>query len=200
MKPSLIKKNIHYLPMPNTGETYISDVAINSTHITASFVFAIDDENNLWMSQNQKRGFDIPGGHVEPGETSEQAGIRETYEEIGAEVYVIPIGYKRLIVDDSATKPANYKYPYPESFMQFYAGIIDNIQSYEENEECKTPVAFKLDGNPAELSSWSCENKEALEWFTKKWNDKEDDFNLFIKEAYKAIYAFKMSASSLPIY
>ena len=43
-------------------------------------------ENRLLLVDVDQRGWSVPGGHIDPGETEEQALIREVKEEAGATV------------------------------------------------------------------------------------------------------------------
>lgn len=43
-------------------------------------------KGKLILTKHEKRGWEVPGGTIEPGEMPIQAAIRETYEETGAEL------------------------------------------------------------------------------------------------------------------
>ena len=62
-----------------TGENFILP---SREFLSAVFLIAIKGTKILCI--RNERGLDIPGGHIEPGETPQQALIREVYEEAGA--------------------------------------------------------------------------------------------------------------------
>ena len=55
------------------------------TPVTAALVFALS-EGRFVLADIAGRGWCIPGGRLEPGESPEQAAHREVYEEIGGAV------------------------------------------------------------------------------------------------------------------
>lgn len=61
-----------------------------------AYAIAFDGDRFLMVWHNERGGWEMPGGHVEPGETSEQACVREFMEEAGYEIEVVAtrdIGY-----------------------------------------------------------------------------------------------------------
>ena len=53
--------------------------------VTAVFALGVKD-GKMVLIDDEERGWDIPGGHVEPGETLDQALRREVREEAGCEI------------------------------------------------------------------------------------------------------------------
>lgn len=177
-----VVKNLPYLPIPNKSEIILTEIPSPSDLTTSSFA-VIFENDGIWMINNQKRGYDIAGGHIEKGETPKQAVNREVKEEGNITLkFVKPIGYQKLIV--KTHKPENYKYPFPISYMQFFWGELDNISEYVENNECKKPVYFSFNNSISDKNNWSCDDKNALQWLHSQW-DNNSILKTFILHAYK---------------
>jgi len=61
-----------------------------------AYAIAFKDDRFLMVWHKGRNGWEMPGGHVEEGETSEQAAKREFLEEAGYEIEVVAardIGY-----------------------------------------------------------------------------------------------------------
>ena len=130
--------DVGYLPVPNQVTAIIDPVVAPQELAPTAFVFPIMRDRSLVMARNIRRGLEIPGGHVEPGETLEQAARREALEEGLCKVPVlIPLGYLQMTT--SGPKPEGYKYPYPVSYQQFYTGIVEGFADYVGNDECFEP-------------------------------------------------------------
>jgi 8-oxo-dGTP diphosphatase len=77
--------------------------------VTAVKIYVFQD-GKLLLTHIKTRGWDLPGGHVEMGETPEQAVVRELQEETGATVGRFKlIGY--LNVTNEEQNEQNRKYP-----------------------------------------------------------------------------------------
>jgi len=61
-----------------------------------AYAIAFKDDRFLMVWHKGRNGWEMPGGHVEEGETSEQAAAREFLEEAGYEIEIVAtrdIGY-----------------------------------------------------------------------------------------------------------
>jgi len=90
--------------------------------VTSVHGVIFDGEQGL-VIEHEGRGLDIPGGHVEAGESLEAALRRELREEAGAEVWgVEQFAVGRIVVPEPL--PEGWPYPAPESFLVFFGGWL----------------------------------------------------------------------------
>lgn len=136
-------RNVKYLPMPNRVEFIKTHIMAPVDLTKTSFVIPFLNSDHVIMANNRRRGFEIPGGHIEPGEILIEAAQRECLEETGYEIVdLIPIGFLKMISDGEV--PSDWKYPHPISYQQFFAGEVSRWCSFEANDECKDPMAFPI--------------------------------------------------------
>lgn len=159
----IFSNKVSWVPGDNLQEYHI--VAEETQHqntTTASFVLGFF-ENKLVLADNLKRGIEIAGGHVEPGETVLQAAIRETFEEIGGIVSNIR-PFIRSTLTCFFDKPENYRYPFPVSHMEFYIAELSSIQQPTMLNEVNKPVflGFEVVDNQVvfDTSGWSKEHQD----------------------------------------
>lgn len=75
---------------------------MNYTHFVSVAGLVTDDRENILLVKSPRRGWEYPGGLVEPGETFQDALIREIKEESGIEVKITGfIGLCKNIEKDS---------------------------------------------------------------------------------------------------
>jgi 8-oxo-dGTP diphosphatase len=93
-----------------------ADTAPEELPVTAVKVYAVQDGSLLLTKVG--RGWDLPGGHIEGGETPEVALRREIMEETGATVDSIKlIGYLRIT--NTKENERNKRYPKQSCILIF---------------------------------------------------------------------------------
>jgi 8-oxo-dGTP diphosphatase len=58
-------------------------------HIVSAATIVLNDQNEILLIKGPQRGWEMPGGQVEEGESLKDAAIRETLEESGIEIEVV---------------------------------------------------------------------------------------------------------------
>ena len=156
--------NLDWIPEGNTVETYLSS-ELPKEGITAAYAIVFKDEKflmtDLREGERPTRRLDIPGGHIDEGESPEQACIREAYyEETGVVVSIIKlVAYSPFVL--TIPKPENYKYPYPKSYMVFYLCEAVREDPFEGNDS--THGRVWLAPEDFHKSQWCIENKIFLD-------------------------------------
>ena len=158
----------------NTVEIFLSDEMPDASLCTAVHTFVFKDNKFLQTETREGerwfRQLDVPGGHIDEGETPEEAGIRETLEETG-----VRIKNTRLVayikITSHGEKPEILKYPFPTSYILFYLCDFESEEPFEGNEETHGRVWLPFD--EFEKSKWCVENKVFLEEVMKSLNKYE---------------------------
>lgn len=131
------QNNLPWLPQPNTVVITATDELPPLALCTAAYVLAFEGDDVLMARLD--RGVDIPGGHIDPGETPEQAMRREVREETGAS-----LGPARLFAVQKMTvtgpKPEGYTYPYPVSYQLMYVAQGVTQGAFTSDEDSIGPV------------------------------------------------------------
>lgn len=134
-----VQRDVGYLPSPNRVELVLDPTPPPKNLTLSSFVIPIMADGRIVMAYNRRRGVEVPGGHIEPGESQEIAARREGLEETGAQLGKIKaLGHLRMT--SSGTVPNDWKYPHPLSYQSFFAAPVITIEPYTENDECLAPV------------------------------------------------------------
>lgn len=104
-----------------TWEFYLSHTVPPVELCTAAMCVPLVSTGEVVMTQN-RRGWELPGGHIEPGESVEEAMLRELMEEVGyiPETYHI-FGYRKVY----SSRPIPHAqregfYPSPISYVPYY--------------------------------------------------------------------------------
>jgi 8-oxo-dGTP diphosphatase len=136
-------QNLSWLPQPNEAHTILSSSLPPRELIATALVLAFD-RDRLLQTRLAARGWDIVGGHIEPGESPEDAARREAYEEAGARLGELHLlGYQRLRL--LGPRPAWYRYAHPDSYQVFYWAQIDALDEFIPTEEALERALFAPD-------------------------------------------------------
>lgn len=112
-------------------------------------VIIFDRENRVLLQKRADVGlWGLPSGHVEPGETVEQAAIREVWEETGLRIRIT-----RLIGVYSDPKSQIFHYPgrTVHFITTYFQGEILSGETFCNSKETLQLNFFSVDNLPAEL-------------------------------------------------
>lgn len=70
-------------------ERNITEVYTPPKHIVSAATIVLNDKKEILLIKGPVRGWEMPGGQVEEGESLKEAAVRETKEETGIEVEII---------------------------------------------------------------------------------------------------------------
>lgn len=153
------EENLDWIPAQNIVETYLADELPSVEYCPSAYAIVFKDgallQTELREGERPTRRLDIPGGHVDEGETPDESAVRETFEETGVHVRVIKlVGYKKVTVTE--TKPENWRYPYPTGYMAYYLCEVVEETHFEGNEDSHGRVWLNLED--FEMSDWCKRN------------------------------------------
>lgn len=141
-----VERDLDWLPRPNECRRVLSAVLPRRELITSAFALAFLGDR-LLMTNLRDRGWDVPGGHVEPGEDPEAAMRREVYEETGARLGVARVlGYDHIRLLGPA--PTGYRYPHPESYQVFFWARIAELSPFIPTDEAAERGLFGPEDAP----------------------------------------------------
>lgn len=128
-----VDRDVIGVPNPNEIQLVLDDALPDTRLVTTALGF-IFEKDQLLLSCLSHRGWDLPGGHLEPNETPEEALRREVLEETGADVCDLHVlGYEKILIH--APKPDRYRYPYPVSYQVFYYGRVGELHPFQPTTE-----------------------------------------------------------------
>jgi 8-oxo-dGTP diphosphatase len=128
-----VNRDISWMPQPSEGRLYITDELPPLEISGTAFGFAFDGDR-LLVTRLLRRGWDIPGGHIEAGETAAQAAIREVWEEAYARVEIIDlVGIQELEI--LGPRPENHRWAYPINVQVFFRCRILELAPFHLNLE-----------------------------------------------------------------
>lgn len=160
-------KNVPWMQKPNDYETWRSSTYPPRHLITAVFAVVQKDNSFLFVKYNNDpasgRQYDLPGGHIDQGETPEETIVREVLEEACVLVRpVMPVGYYRCFIHGLQKVPD--KYPFPESYMAIvYCTIVEERPFIKQHE---TIDRLYLSLNTLKRMKWREDHIKLLNAFT----------------------------------
>ncbi len=111
----------------------VSKEKLNPDLCTAAFCIT-SYNGSLLLIQNRKRGWEIPGGHIDEGEGVEQTLVREVMEEAGA-VVENPKMFGYIMVAPESPIPHRDKkgtfYRFPYSYIPYYYAEASDVLDLE---------------------------------------------------------------------
>lgn len=129
MKVLAVDNNVSWAPLPNTRSWIIDDSMPPIELISSVFGFIFDNEGRLLLTKN-KRGWGLPGGHIEKDEDLEAALHREVAEETNCEIEIIKsFGYQ--VIESTGEKPHNYQYPHPKGYIHYFLARLKKMHEFD---------------------------------------------------------------------
>lgn len=102
-------------------------------------VFAITEDGKIILTKHKNRGWEIPGGKVEPGESPLEAAHRELLEETGVKVKDLTFLGQYII------EQGNHE---PRIIKNVYQGVVTEIGEIPKGYETECCGCFSLGLQP----------------------------------------------------
>lgn len=157
--------DVPWLPKPNSVSVVVCNEMPPEELVTSALGLVFSEQGFL-MTNLRKRGWDIPGGHLEVGEVAEAAMIREVREETGIEVTPVRLfGYQRIHI--VGVTPPEYPYPVPDSYQVFF--LARPVREHEVARNDETLEAKYWTIAEARRLEWVRENQALFEEALGQW-------------------------------
>ena len=115
---------------------YVDNNTVLPAKENLSAVFLIAIKGTKILAIENDRGWEIPGGHIEEGETHEQALVRELHEEAGATV-----SNPRLIAVVESDNQDRYK----DKVMLMYATDVFELGEFTPSSDAFSRELIEID-------------------------------------------------------
>ncbi len=153
------QKDVSWLPLPNRVK-WVAGLDAPIALLTTSAYAVIIQDGKVLLSRHRTRGWDLPGGHIEAGETPDVAAQREVFEETAAKIGALKLlGHQRIEL--LGAKPDGYRYPHPTSYQLFYTAKVESLGEFKVEEDSVERAWVPLEEARKQVK-WIRENPEAF--------------------------------------
>lgn len=112
-----------------TSSRFVASEWVPPQALTTAALGFVFDGDAMLLARIAGRDWDLPGGHIEPGETAEEAMRREVMEEAGVRVGRARLfAHQHLHSDDPV--PEGWRYPHPDAYMVFYLAEVERVEPF----------------------------------------------------------------------
>lgn len=130
-----------------TQTWFVESEEMPPAHLITAALGFIFDGDSLLLARIEGRDWDLPGGHLEPGEAPEQAMRREVMEEAGAVVgRACLFAHQHIHSDDPV--PEGFRYPHPDAYMVFFLGEVERLAPFVSTLESTERRLFSPEEAP----------------------------------------------------
>jgi 8-oxo-dGTP pyrophosphatase MutT (NUDIX family) len=119
-------RTVPWISVPHRLDIVLADHVPPAATVTSAFAFVLDGADRTLLTRVDRagRGWEIPGGHLDPGETPVRAAVREVAEETGLR---LEAGLLSLFawqrIELLAPPPAGHRYP-ALTYMLMFQGRL----------------------------------------------------------------------------
>jgi len=142
----------------------------STDHVSTAHCLGFGVDGRFLLARHVGRGWTIPGGHIEPGESPDTAMRREAMEEAAATIGdAVVVATERVDLIEGAANP---RYPQP-SYQVFFLALVERLDVLVPNEECTESRLFPV-SEALRLPGWPKLNGDlfdaGVEMARRRWS------------------------------